>query len=182
MYWFYLHFLICGSSRYFLIKSAQAVWCLALQELSMSKIKLIEQMQEIMAQYAEEQLQVDLKHYPLEILLNEIIQRFPLKKHSDDINALLKQLMDLTTSYLNIPDVTINTVPEHVDAKWVMQTLGITSSTFYRSVNKILLFPAITIGRRPYFLKSDVIFLFNRSRGKGPYIFGKFARIARQHQ
>ncbi len=148
----------------------------------MSKIKLIEQMQEIMAHYVQEQVQEELQHYPVEILLNEIIQRFPFKKHSDDINALLKQLMDLTTRYLNIPNVAINDIPEHVDAKWVMQTLGITSSTFYRSVNKILLFPAITVGNRPYFLKSDVIFLFNRSRGKGPYIFGKFARIARQQQ
>lgn len=148
----------------------------------MSKIKLIEQLQEIMAQYVQEQLQEDLKQYPIEVLLNEIIQRFPLQKHSDDIHALLKQLTDITVRYLNIPGVMINEVPEHVDTKWVMQTLGITSSTFYRSVNKILLFPVITIGSRPYYLKSDVIFLFNRSRGKGPYIFGKFARIARKQQ
>ncbi len=162
--------------------SVLIVYALVLCPVAMSKIKLIEQMQEIMAQYVQEQLQEDLTQYPIEILLHEIIQRFPLQKHSDDIHALLKQLTDITVRYLNIPAVTINEVPEHVDTKWVMQRLGITSSTFYRSVNKILLFPAITIGSRPYYLKSDVIFLFNRSRGKGPYIFGKFARIARKQQ
>jgi len=54
--------------------------------------------------------------------------------------------------------------PEHVDITRVIEYLGISKGTFYNEVNGKLLKPIITVGRRPYFLKSDVVELMTEKK------------------
>ncbi|MFB2119942.1 helix-turn-helix transcriptional regulator [Parapedobacter sp. 2B3] len=56
--------------------------------------------------------------------------------------------------------------PEHVDITWVTEYLGISKGTFYNEVNGKLLKPIITVGRRPYYLKSDVMRLMTEREKK----------------
>lgn len=51
-------------------------------------------------------------------------------------------------------------LPEHFSVQEVADYLGIHTSNFYRNVHEKLLFPALKIGRRTYYLRSDVRDLF----------------------
>lgn len=51
-------------------------------------------------------------------------------------------------------------LPEYFSAQEVANYLGIHTSNFYRNVHEKLLFPALKIGRRTYYLQNDVRNLF----------------------
>lgn len=63
-------------------------------------------------------------------------------------------------------------VPEHVDITWIVDYFQISKGTFYNEVDGQLLDPILYIGRRPYYLKSDVLALM-QERKKGHLRFKK---------
>jgi hypothetical protein len=141
----------------------------------MSKIKLIEQMQETLDQLKRLEVQPILNDIPFEILLQEAIAQFPTHNMSTQLLESMYAFVQLASPHLKKWQASDEDVPAHVSIDWILIKLDIKRSTFYRSVNNILLFSVLTIGQRPYFLKSDVIQLFNKTKGKGPHILGKLA-------
>ncbi|MBK1440959.1 hypothetical protein JHJ32_13245 [Parapedobacter sp. ISTM3] len=59
-----------------------------------------------------------------------------------------------------------NELPEHVDITWLTDYFGISKGTFYNEVDGKLLEAVLNIGRRPYYLKSDVIELMTERKKK----------------
>lgn len=59
-----------------------------------------------------------------------------------------------------------NEPPEHVDITWLTEYFEISKGTFYNEVDGKLLEAALNIGRRPYYLKSDVIKLMTERKKK----------------
>ena len=147
----------------------------------MSKIKLIEQMQQSLAQLQELEVQSILNDIHFEDLLQETIARFPIDPISPQLLSTLYEFVNLASPHLKEVQPQLEDVPEHVCIQWICTKLDIKRSTFYRSVNKILLFPVTIVGKRPYFLKSDVVALFNKTKGTGPYIYGKLAYQAQRN-
>lgn len=146
----------------------------------MSKIKLIEQMQQILSQLIQHEVQPLLSEVPCENLLQVMIERFSSDEFSPSLLPLMEEFAELLSPHLNVKKLLRDQVPEHVTISWIIDKLEIQRSTFYKSVNNILLFPVLKAGRRPYYLKSDVIDLFDKTRGMGPHIFGKLASKTRK--
>lgn len=145
----------------------------------MSKIKLIERMKETLSQLMENEVQSTLSEIPLENLLREAISRLFTAPISPQELELMDQLVLLAD--LKKKENTVAEIPDYVSIQWICTRLNIMRSTFYKSVHGILLSPVVKVGRRPYFLKSDVIDLFNKTRGMGPHILGKLASKARKN-
>ena len=141
----------------------------------MTKFMLIEQMQETLAQLVQHEVQTALSEVPSENLLQTIIDRFSSAPFPPSLLPLMEEFGTLLSSYLPSLEPPIDHIPEYVSIIWILDTLDIKRSTFYRSVNKILLFPVLQVGNRSYYLKADVVALFDKTKGKGPYILGKLA-------
>lgn len=146
----------------------------------MSKIKLIEQMQHLLSQLMQHEVQPLLADIPCENLLQVMIERFSSGKFSPNLLPLMQKFVELLSSHVAAPESSLDHIPEYVSINWIMDKLDIKRSTFYRSVNQILLFPVLQVGNRSYYLKADVIALFDKTKGKGPYILGKLASQMRQ--
>lgn len=146
----------------------------------MSKIKLIEQMQQILSQLIQHEVQPLLSEVPCENLLQVMIERFSSDEFSPNLLPLMEEFAELLSSHLSSPESSLGHIPEYVSISWIIDKLDIKRSTFYRSVNQILLFPVLQVGNRSYYLKADVLALFDKTKGKGPYILGKLASQARQ--
>lgn len=146
----------------------------------MSKIKLIEQMQHLLSQLMQHEVQPLLADIPCENLLQVMIERFSSGKFSPNLLPLMQKFVELLSSHIAAPESSLDHIPEYVSINWIMDKLDIKRSTFYRSVNQILLFPVLQVGNRSYYLKADVIALFDKTKGKGPYILGKLASQMRQ--
>ncbi|MEN5233614.1 hypothetical protein [Sphingobacterium faecium] len=146
----------------------------------MSKIKLIEQMQETLDQLKRLEVQPMLNDIPFEILLQETIAQFPTHNMSTQLLESMYAFVQLALPHLKDWQSYDVDVPDYVNIEWICTQLDIRRSTFYKSVNRILLFPVLKVGRRPYFLKSDVIALFNKTRGMGPHVLGKLAGKVRK--
>lgn len=146
----------------------------------MSKIKLIEQMQHLLSQLMQHEVQPLLADIPCENLLQVMIERFSSGKFSPNLLPLMQKFVELLSSHVAAQESSLDHIPEYVSINWIMDKLDIKRSTFYRSVNQILLFPVLQVGNRSYYLKADVIALFDKTKGKGPYILGKLASQMRQ--
>ncbi|QQD15434.1 helix-turn-helix transcriptional regulator [Sphingobacterium sp. UDSM-2020] len=147
----------------------------------MSKIKLIEQMQQTLTQLMQYEVQPLLSDIPYEYLLKETIARFPADPTSPQVLSNIYEFVCLASPHLKEQQVQQENIPPYVDIEWICSVLDISRSTFYESVNRILLFPVVKVGRRPYFLKSEVAALFERTKGMGPHILGKLASKARKN-
>ncbi|WP_400261988.1 hypothetical protein ACFX5U_20790 [Sphingobacterium sp. SG20118] len=146
----------------------------------MNKFMLIEQMQQALSQLVQHEVQTALSDIPSENLLQTIIDRFSSAPFPATLLPLMEECAELLSSHLSSPETPLNHIPEYVSIIWIIDKLDIKRSTFYRSVNQILLFPVLRVGKRPYYLKADVIALFDKTKGKGPYILGKLAHQVRQ--
>lgn len=138
-------------------------------------------MQEALSQLMENEVQSTLSEIPLENLLLETIARFPIDPMSPQLLASMHEFVQLASPHLKKWQTFDEEIPEHVSIDWICTKLNIIRSTFYKSVNGVLLSPVLKVGRRPYFLKSDVVDLFNKTRGMGPHILGKLASKARKN-
>lgn len=141
---------------------------------------LIEQMQQALNQLVQHEAQTTLSDIPVEQLMRVLILRFPLDPLSPEMRLLIEQFSHVISQYLPEMSLEVTDIPDHVPISWIINKLEIRRSTFYKSVNNILLFPVLKVGRRPYYLKADVIDLFDKTRGMGPHILGKLAGKTRK--
>lgn len=161
--------------------STLIVYGIVLCPVAMSKIKLIEQMQQTLIQLMQHEVMPLLSEIPFENLLRETIARFPADPTSPQLLSTMYEFVHLASPHLKDWQSQLEDVPEHVCIQWICTKLDIKRSTFYASVNGVLLFPILKVGRRSYFLKSDVVALFHKTQGMGPHILGKLASKARKN-
>lgn len=99
---------------------------------------------------------------------------------SEEDCQLLRQLAvfvypELAAGDMQTPNAVPDEEPEHVTTQWVADYLKIARSTFYAQVHKKLLFPVKKIGKRPYYLKPEVMALMKRHE-KGAWTYAKLAK------
>lgn len=138
-------------------------------------------MQQTLTQLMQYEVQPLLSDIPYEYLLQETIARFPSDPTSPQVLSDMYEFVCLASPHLKEQQFQVDAVPPYVDIECICKMLDISRSTFYESVNGKLLFPVVKVGRRPYFLKSEVAALFERTKGMGPHILGKLASKARKN-
>jgi len=88
-----------------------------------------------------------------------------LLEEARKIHDLLAERMPEPGRIDDVPQPT-DEVPEHVDITWLTEYFQISKGTFYNEVDGKLLEAILNIGRRPYYLKSDVIKLMTERKKK----------------
>ena len=88
-----------------------------------------------------------------------------LLEETKKIHDLLAERIPKHDKTNPVPSPT-NEAPEHVDITWLTEYFGISKGTFYNEVDGKLLEAILNIGRRPYYLKSDVIELMTERKKK----------------
>jgi hypothetical protein len=68
-------------------------------------------------------------------------------------------------------------LPVHVTVEWVITYLEIHRSNFYRNVYRKLIRPVLYVGRRPYYLRSDVEMLLC-THEPGAHTFSKLRKTS----
>lgn len=129
----------------------------------MTKFMLIEQMQQALAQLVQHEEQTTLSDISSETLLQTMIDSFSSAPFPPSLLPLMEEFGNLLSSYLTSPELALDDIPEYIFIIWILDMLDIKRSTFYRSVNQILLFPVLRVGKRSYYLKADVITLFDKT-------------------
>ena len=88
-----------------------------------------------------------------------------LLEETRKIHDLLAERIPDPSQADSVPQLT-DEVPEHVDITWLTDYFQISKGTFYNEVDGKLLEAILNIGRRPYYLKSDVIELMTERKRK----------------
>ncbi len=140
----------------------------------MSRVVLITQLQQTLMQLLDLEIQATLSEIPTQQLLETLKERLTANPATAEEQATLKTLFQ-PIGHVPDEEPLLTDIPEHVSVGWIVTKLGIAHSSFYRSVHNILLFPILRIGNRPYYLKADVLVLFDKVRGKGSYFLGRMA-------
>lgn len=147
----------------------------------MSRVVLITQLQQTLKQLWDLEIQATLSEIPTQQLLETLKERLCANPATAEEQAALTALFQSIGHVPNEEPLSTD-IPEHVSVGWIITKLGIGHSSFYRSVHNILLFPILKIGNRPYYLKADVLVLFDKVKGKGTYFLGRMASKLKQGQ
>jgi len=140
----------------------------------MSRVVLINQLQQTLQQLWNLETKTALSDIPTQQLLETLKERLAASPATAEEQAVLTAIFQ-SVGYSPDADPLTADIPEHVSVGWIITKLGIGHSTFYRSVHNFLLFPVLKIGNRPYYLKADVLVLFDKVKGKGAYFLGRMA-------
>ncbi|SEM04778.1 Helix-turn-helix domain-containing protein [bacterium A37T11] len=109
----------------------------------------------------------------LRLLVVDLLRE--LLTESEPDRDKLKNILQEVCSLLLPPEEappTKETLPEHVDIVFICNYLGVHRATFYRRVHEKLIQPLFKIGRRSYYLLSDLINL-KRPHQKGAHTYSK---------